>query len=79
MWGEEVTAFVILKEGKSLQEPEFFSYCKEHVADFKCPRKLVYRQSFPKTATGKIQKAKIIEEYCRQVGIDPKATFATKK
>jgi len=79
MWGEEVTAFIVLKEGKSLPEPEFFAYCKEHVADFKCPRKLVYRQSFPKTATGKIQKAKIIEDYCKQAGIDPKATFAAKK
>lgn len=79
IWGEEVVAFLILKEGKALPPPEFFAFCKEHIADYKCPRKVEYRQAFPKTATGKIQKAKIVEEYCRQIGIDPKTTFATKK
>jgi len=42
---------------------EVIDYCKEHLADFKCPRRVEFAESFPKTATGKIQKNKIVEGY----------------
>ncbi len=65
IWGEEVMAFVVLNEGAELSDEEVIRYCREHLADFKCPRKVAFVKSFPKTATGKIQKSKIVEEYAK--------------
>jgi long-chain acyl-CoA synthetase len=65
VWGEEVFVFVVLKEGSSLTEEEIIHYCREHLADFKCPRRVVFKKEFPKTATGKIQKHRLREEYVR--------------
>jgi long-chain acyl-CoA synthetase len=56
IWGEEVGCCLVLKEGEQWSEEEVIAYCKEHLADFKCPRKVFFVDSFPKTATGKIQK-----------------------
>ncbi|RJP65869.1 MAG: long-chain fatty acid--CoA ligase [Candidatus Abyssobacteria bacterium SURF_17] len=63
IWGEEVMAFIIPREGASLTADEVIAYCKQHLADFKCPRKVAFAKEFPKTATGKIQKNRIVEEY----------------
>ena len=54
-WGEAVTALVVPKD-PLLKEKELLSYCKERLADFEVPKKIVFVESFPKTATGKIQK-----------------------
>ncbi len=61
IWGEEVTAFLVLREGHEFQPEAVIAYCKEHLADYKCPRIVRYVKSFSKTATGKIQKNKIVE------------------
>ncbi len=66
IWGEEVAAFVVLKQGAGLKPQEVIGYCKEHLANYKCPRIVEFADSLPKTATGRIQKNKIIEEYARQ-------------
>jgi len=66
IWGEEVMAFIVLNEGADLAAEDVIAYCKEHLADFKCPRKVKFVKSFPKTATGKIQKNKIVEEYTQK-------------
>ncbi len=63
IWGEEVCAFIVLKEGMQGSPEEFIEYCKSRLADFKCPRKVVFWGQFPKTATGKIQKGKLKKEY----------------
>lgn len=61
IWGEEVGCFLILKEGQQWSQEEVVAYCQEHLADFKCPRKVFFVDSFPKTATGKIQKHRLVE------------------
>jgi acyl-CoA synthetase (AMP-forming)/AMP-acid ligase II len=53
-WGEEVAAAVVLREPAS--EPEILAYCRERLADFKCPKKLYVVDTIPRTATGKIQR-----------------------
>lgn len=65
IWGEEVMAFIILKEGAALTVEEVIAYCRQRLADFKCPRKVEFAKAFPKTATGKIQKNKIVEGYLK--------------
>ena len=54
-WGEVPCAFIELKDGKSVTENEIISFCRDHLAGFKRPKKVVFGV-LPKTATGKIQK-----------------------
>ena len=54
-WGETPCAFVELIEGKSTSEDEIIKFCRETLAGFKLPKKVVFAP-LPKTSTGKIQK-----------------------
>ena len=54
-WGEVPIAFVELKIGIESTEEELISFCKNFLAGFKVPKRVVF-QELPKTATGKIQK-----------------------
>ncbi len=55
-WGEIVKAVIVLREGQKAGEEEIIQYCKEHLASYKKPKKVVFMQSLPKTPTGKILK-----------------------
>lgn len=54
-WGEVPCAFVELKKGADASEDEIVAFCRERLAGFKCPKKVVFG-ALPKTATGKIKK-----------------------
>ncbi len=54
-WGETPCAFIELIEGKSSSEEEIIKFCRETLAGFKLPKKVVFTP-LPKTSTGKIQK-----------------------
>ncbi len=54
-WGETPVAFVELAEGRSATEAEIIAHCREELAHFKCPTRVVFGE-LPKTSTGKIQK-----------------------
>jgi fatty-acyl-CoA synthase len=54
-WGETPCAFVQLKPGAQATEEEFIQWCRENLARYKVPRKVVFGE-LPTTATGKIQK-----------------------
>jgi fatty-acyl-CoA synthase len=54
-WGEVPCAFIELKEGSAATEAEIIDFCRERMARFKVPRKVVFGL-VPKTSTGKIQK-----------------------
>ena len=54
-WGETPCAFVELIDGKKATEEEIIKFCRETLAGFKLPKKVVF-SSLPKTSTGKIQK-----------------------
>ena len=56
-WGEEVEAAVVLREPH--KDSEILGYCREHLADFKCPKKLHIVDAIPRTATGKIQRLNV--------------------
>jgi len=57
--GEEVKAFVILREGAELTEVELVAWSKENMADYKYPRHIGFRTTLPMTATGKILKSEL--------------------
>ncbi|MEK7287674.1 MAG: long-chain fatty acid--CoA ligase [Elusimicrobiota bacterium] len=64
-WGEEVAAFLVLKDGQTVAPKDIIVHCRAFVADYKCPRKVEFVPALPKTATGKIQKLKLREDYLK--------------
>ncbi len=54
VWGEEVAAAVVLSSPAT--EAELQRFCREHLADFKCPKKIYVVEAIPRTATGKVQR-----------------------
>jgi fatty-acyl-CoA synthase len=55
-WGEAPHAFVVLKDGARVDEPELREFSRAHLAHFKAPHSVTFIKELPKTATGKIQK-----------------------
>src|SRR5262249_3090157 len=54
--GEEVAAVVVLREGAAATEAELREFVARRLADFKVPRKILFRDEIPKGATGKLQR-----------------------
>ncbi len=56
---ETVKAFVVLKEGEEMQTKEVLDYCSENLADYKIPKFIEFRDSLPKSATGKVLRKEL--------------------
>lgn len=72
-YGEEVGAFIILKEGAKLEPEDVRDYCKGKIARYKIPKYVFFVDSFPLTGSGKIQKYKLKElslKLCEEQGIE---------
>jgi fatty-acyl-CoA synthase len=63
-WGEVPVAFVVLKEGASLDEAELVEYLQQRLGKFKIPHAFHFRsEPLPKTGTGKILKRELREQF----------------
>lgn len=62
VYGEEVMAWIILKEGESADPEEFREFCKGKISKHKIPRYIEFTDSYPMTASGKIQKYRLREK-----------------
>src|SRR5699024_1858649 len=60
--GETVKAFIVPKEGQTLNEDELNTFCRKNLAAFKVPRIYEFRDELPKTAVGKILRRQLINE-----------------
>ena len=72
-YGEDVGAFIILKDGCELTPEDVRDFCKNHIARYKIPRYVFFIKQFPMTGSGKIQKFRLREmalEMCQQQGIE---------
>jgi fatty-acyl-CoA synthase len=58
-FGEEVMAWIKLKEGEQATEEEMLEFCKGKIAHFKIPRFIKFVDHFPMTVTGKIRKVEM--------------------
>ncbi|MGD9015462.1 MAG: long-chain fatty acid--CoA ligase, partial [Candidatus Omnitrophota bacterium] len=58
--GEVPKAFLVLRKGAKLTENELRDFCRQHLAHFKIPHYFEFRDSLPKTRSGKIDKANLI-------------------
>jgi long-chain acyl-CoA synthetase len=59
LYGEEVAAFIVLKEGAQATEEEIIAFCREHLADYKCPKSVRFVTDIPKGPTGKLLKREL--------------------
>jgi len=62
-WGETVKALVVLSAGASVTETELIEHCRGHLAHYKCPTSVEFRDELARTATGKLQKFKLRAPY----------------
>ncbi len=67
-YGEEVAAFIQLKEGMEASSDEIKQYCKENIARYKIPKYIFFINEWPMTASGKIQKFKLREIAKKKLG-----------
>lgn len=57
--GEEVKAYIVLKQSAEVSETEIVEWCKANMASYKYPRFVEFRETLPMTATGKILKREL--------------------
>jgi fatty-acyl-CoA synthase len=62
-WGEMVTALVVVAEGEQVTAEEIIAHTRKHIASYKAPKRVEFREAIPRTATGKIQKFKLREQF----------------
>ena len=60
-WGESVTAIVVLRNGMTATEDEIIATCRDRLAGFKKPRRVVFADEIPKNVSGKILKRELRE------------------
>ena len=63
LYGEEVAAFVVLKDGSKVSEAELISYCTARLADYKCPKSIRIVKDIPKGPTGKLLKRELTRRF----------------
>ena len=68
--GEEVLAWILLKEPGMTTDRDIKDFCRGKIAKFKIPRYIKFVDTYPMTVTGKIQKYKIREIAIRELGLE---------
>lgn len=76
-YGEEIMAWVKLKEGEEATTEEMREFCREKIAHFKIPRYFKFVDSFPMTVTGKIQKFVMRDQSIEELGLEAEAAAQT--
>jgi fatty-acyl-CoA synthase len=61
-WGELVTGLVVT-DGSDITAEALITHCRSHLAGYKCPKRIEFVESLPRTATGKLQKFKLREPF----------------
>jgi long-chain acyl-CoA synthetase len=64
--GQILKAFVVLKPGETMDRKELLQFCGDHLAKYKVPRQVEFRESLPKAATGKILRRALQEEEAKK-------------
>ncbi|HEY6873247.1 MAG TPA: AMP-binding protein [Geobacteraceae bacterium] len=68
-YGEQVMAAVILKKGEPMTEEEVREFCRGRIANYKVPKYVKFVDSYPMTASGKIQKFKLREMAIKELNL----------
>ncbi len=76
-YGEEVMAWVKLREGAGVTGDELAAWCKGKIATYKIPRHWKFVDAFPMTVTGKVQKYRMREVSVEELGLEKAAGIRT--
>lgn len=71
-FGEEVMAWIKVREGFSLTEEELVNFCKGQIAHYKVPKYWKFVQEFPMTISGKVRKVEMCEIAIKELGLGKK-------
>jgi fatty-acyl-CoA synthase len=77
LMGEELMAWVQLRDGAVATDAELRAFCRERLAHFKVPRYWKFVDSFPMTVTGKVQKFRMRELAIDELGLHAAAAIRT--
>ena len=69
-YGEEVCAWIKLRDGEEASEQEVRDFCEGRIAHFKIPRYIKFVDAFPMTVTGKVQKYVMREQMSDELGFE---------
>ena len=69
-FGEQVMAAIVLKKGMEMTEDDVKQFCKGKIANYKIPKYVKFVDSYPMTASGKIQKFKLREMAIRELQLE---------
>jgi long-chain acyl-CoA synthetase len=58
-WGERVHAVIVLKPSMQVSEEELVAHCREHIAGYKVPRSMEFRDALPLSSVGKVLKTEL--------------------
>jgi len=61
--GEVGRAFLVTRPGHALAEADVLAFCRERLANYKIPRRVVFRAALPRNASGKVLK-RVLREEC---------------
>ena len=64
-WGEMVIAIVVPRVGEEVDASEVIEFCRQRLAAYKSPKEVHIRSQLPRNAMGKVQKARIRAELCK--------------
>ena len=68
-WGEAVCAVVVLRAGQHATSEELIAHCRARLAKYKAPKHVVFVDSLPRNAAGKVLKTRLREEVREPLGI----------
>lgn len=64
-WGEVVLAFVALRENHTVSADELLAFSRRHLAEYKCPQRVLFLPMLPKGPTGKVQRRALKEMHAQ--------------
>lgn len=76
-FGEELCAWVKLRDGETMTQEEVRAFCRDQIAYFKVPRYVRFVDEFPMTVTGKVQKYRMREAAIHELGLEAAAGIKT--
>ncbi|HEY6310713.1 MAG TPA: FadD3 family acyl-CoA ligase [Streptosporangiaceae bacterium] len=68
--GEVGRAYLVARPGQALGEADVLAFCRERLANYKVPRRVVFRDALPRNPSGKVVKRQLMEELREEAGPD---------
>jgi fatty-acyl-CoA synthase len=71
VWGEVGRAIVVVKPGQTIAEADIMAHCRANLARFKLPRSVLFTDTLPRNATGKVHKPTLREKFGAAAAVSP--------